>query len=633
MNAWSSFFYVYRGLTGIEKYSTLYVGKEVVIKNQDTLKNTNIEDLKMYKIKKYQLIEAPDTLDRLALDISRALLKNGRQMTARNIILAAYLLYKVKEDNSLDREYKNLANGEIPMPDEIKTAVKETVTKALWGDLINIMETNKYTLEDCFATVFSDEIISKEDKYEPMKETPKSLIDLGLKILDIKPKDKVVDVCSGVGSFLIDGAALNPDCQYLGYEININAVAISIMRADLMGTNIKINHKDALTLIEEKNRPAANKYFSNYPLVGKMRSLNMTEKQKEHMLEKYDGMRKGTSSEWIFNGLLSELIPEEGKAVAIMSKGSTWNSVDRPMRKYFVEKGLIECIISLPEKMFPGTMIETSMIVISNNNSKNIRIIDATNTCQKGRRFNEFSKEDIEKIYKATKEDSEHSKVIDYQLLKENDYTLNMTRYLKDEITFENPVPFKTVIKEIRRGAPIKASELDKLSTAEETDIQYLMLSNIKDGQIDENLPYLKNIDEKYEKYTLRHNDFILSRNNSPYKVAVAQVKNNTKIIAGGNLYMITLDEEKVDPYYIMAFFNSPLGDTVLGSISVGSVITNLSIRDISNLNIPLPPMAEQKKIAEKYYDKMIEIKNIRKKLEQAQKEIKEIFPHLTPFA
>ena len=101
-------------------------------------------------------------------------------------------------------------------------------------------------------------------------------------------------------------------------------------------------------------------------------------------------------------------------------------------------------------------------------------------------------------------------------------------------------------------GAPCTASQLDKMVSNEVTNMQYLMLANIQNGIIDNKLPYLSSIEPKYEKYCLKNNDLILSKNGYPYKVAVASVKDGQRILANGNLYIIELDESRANPYYII---------------------------------------------------------------------------------
>ena len=53
-----------------------------------------------------------------------------------------------------------------------------------------------------------------------------------------------------------------------------------------------------------------------------------------------------------------------------MSQRALINSIDTEIRKYFIENGFIEAIISLPERIFFETGIKTSLVVLSRDNSK-----------------------------------------------------------------------------------------------------------------------------------------------------------------------------------------------------------------------------------------------------------------------
>lgn len=170
------------------------------------------------------------------------------------------------------------------------------------------------------------------------------------------------------------------------------------------------------------------------------------------------------------------MLKDNGKAVAIMTNGSTWNSIDIPMRKYFVENGLVECVIALPERMFSSTMIPTTLIVMSHGN-QGVRMIDATKHFQQGRRQNEFSDKDIDLLIDALTVDHEYSKDISIEELRKNEYNLNLSRYAAGDLRFENGVPFESVIKRISRGAPCTAKQLDEMVSDCVTNMQYLMLA------------------------------------------------------------------------------------------------------------------------------------------------------------
>lgn len=56
---------------------------------------------------------------------------------------------------------------------------------------------------------------------------------------------------------------------------------------------------------------------------------------------------------------------------------------------------------------------------------------------------------------------------------------------------------------------------------------------------------------------------------------------------------------------YIIKFLNSPIAFQMMTNNSVDSARANLSLSSVSNFLIPLPPLAEQKRIVEKIEELM----------------------------
>lgn len=122
-------------------------------------------------------------------------------------------------------------------------------------------------------------------------------------------------------------------------------------------------------------------------------------------------------------------------------------------------------------------------------------MVDASELFVEGRRVNELSYENISLIINATKNDSDISMYVSAEQLRDNDYVLSMNRYIVHDVA--DGMAFGDVIKRITRGAQLNAKALDEITTTVPTDMQYLMLANIKNGLIDKELPYLKSIDKK----------------------------------------------------------------------------------------------------------------------------------------
>jgi len=569
----------------------------------------------MYENKENQRIAS-----KLSWEIANILHSYGI-FNSNTISLAAYLLHKVSQYNDpFGISIHTITDGGLDIDNNICYLAKEHISENMWEQLLNLVK--RYTPEN-FAMVTIR--TGMENEFKDSMYTPDSILKLVHRLLDVKATDKVADICCGTGSYIVSAALQENDAKYYGYDINVENSAIAQIRSELVGADAEINICDVFNLLAMDAEIKFNKVFSNYPFGLKIRNLGAGAAYLEKLSEQYAGLSKATSSDWVFNALLCDLLTDDGKAIGIMTNGSTWNTIDTPMRNYFVEQKLVECVISLPSKMFTTTNIPTTLIVFSRNN-EHIRMIDATNICQQGRRQNEFSDADIDTIIDALIVDSEYSKSVSIEEIRNNEYNLNLSRYVNDKIVYKNGEPFENAIKSITRGAPCTASQLDEMVSDSVTNMQYLMLANIQNGMIDNKLPYLSAIDKKYEKYCLKNNNLILSKNGYPYKVAVASVKEGQQILANGNLYIIELDEEKANPYYIKAFFESEQGIAALKSITVGASIPNIGVDKLKKLMIPLPPLEEQQRIAERYQAALDEIAVIKLRLEKAINKLQHIF-------
>ena len=546
---------------------------------------------------------------------------NQRAMEDRSdfTTLIIYVLYQIKRYNvKLNTTIESLVSEGIissEVADEINLTDEEWKSISVYAD-----EFKKDELK--YAILFGEAPTGNKNRFI---ETPKSIIKLANAILNIKDDDFVADYGCAYGKFLIDAALKSPDTSFVGYEIQKRNALISRIRAEILGANMKIECKDLFSAFENDELPRFSKIFANYPFGLRMKNLFWDSKTVELMSKECPRFSNATSLDWAFNFIVCKSLSRDGKAIAIMTNGSTFNSIDKPIRTYFIEKGLIESVISLPSKMFNGTSVSTSMVVFSHNN-ESVRLINAADICQEGRRFNEFNDSDIDLIMEALNKDSEYSKSFTIEKLVDNEGALYLDRYITEKPSFENSVAFESVINRITRGAGLSAKELDSISSDEETEYQYLMLANIQNGIINDELPYIKSIDNKYEKYCVKNNSLILSKNGYPYKVAVAEVEEGRTILANGNLYIIELDETKINPIYLKAFFESEIGIQMLKSITVGATIPNIGIDKLKKLEIPVPPMEKQLKVANKYKATLESIKILKERLSAELQKLNKVF-------
>ena len=201
------------------------------------------------------------------------------------------------------------------------------------------------------------------------------------------------------------------------------------------------------------------------------------------------------------------------------------------------------------------------------------------------------------------------------------------TRFLAvPEAAIKNGKPLEELVR-FGRSVAITASALDKLSV-DENDAStnyYLRLSEVHDGMVDNRLPKISCIDKKYEKYLLEDNDIILSRNGSPFKVALFNEQAGTKVLPVGNLLILRADTSKINPIYLKAYLESEQGIAGLSALLTGVAMQVISLERLKKMLVPVPDMEEQNEIAEKYLSVVDELKILNLKILNAKDRLRHV--------
>ncbi len=517
--------------------------------------------------------------------------------------------------NAKGRKYA-LKNIELfdDASDKLKN-ILETHTAEVW-DLVD-ENIEKYSDDTLTAFILFS---NRENNVKSLaNSTPKGVINLSEKILKTKNEDKFLELCSGDGSYFVETfPAIH---HYTGMENNEIANEIIYIRACVLGIEIKILQKDVLTYVGEEKYDNVFVHPSFALKIG----TNGYSADTNGKLEPSELDR--ASSDWIFASKVIECLKEKGRGISIMTNASTWNISDRNIRKAFIEKGYIEAVIALPEKLLLETGIATTLVVFSMNNEK-IRLINASECCYKGRRQNTLRKSNIQEIVELLDKDSEISTMITKEELVKNDYIIHPQRNMLVPIV-KNGIELGSVIKKISRGASIKADELDRLRAQQETSLRYVAVSNVKNGALDfsNDVQYLKEVPEKYKKYCLKKNNIILSKTGNPtFKSAVVEKEAEIELLPSANFIVIEVDETKINPYYIQAFLASEKGVRSLKNMTTGAVTSIISAENLKKILIPDLNMEEQEEIVKTYKNSIKELEILQNKLSEAKKNIEMIF-------
>lgn len=135
------------------------------------------------------------------------------------------------------------------------------------------------------------------------------------------------------------------------------------------------------------------------------------------------------------------------------------------IRRFLIEKkNYIDAIIGLPANIFYGTSIPTCILVMKKcrQSDDNILFIDASKEFEKVKTQNKLRPEHIQKIietYRTRAEIEKYSHCATLKEIEENDYNLNIPRYV-DTFEEEEEIDIKAVMAEINE-LESKRTELD----------------------------------------------------------------------------------------------------------------------------------------------------------------------------
>jgi len=139
------------------------------------------------------------------------------------------------------------------------------------------------------------------------------------------------------------------------------------------------------------------------------------------------------------------------------------------IRKYLIEeKNYLDAVIGLPANIFFGTSIPTCILVFKKCREQpdNISFIDASRHFEKVKTQNYLRDEDVDRIIDAyTKRINidKYSYVASLEKVRENDYNLNIPRYV-DTFEEEEPIDINGIADELKTlETEIKSTD-DKIS-------------------------------------------------------------------------------------------------------------------------------------------------------------------------
>lgn len=503
-------------------------------------------------------------------------------------------------------------------------------------EIKSLFETNNFNEE--IDTNFSSQIINltEEDIRKILSEntleimnysmkdndaTSKEIIDLVIHCLDIKEQDDVLDLCSGRGDFLVSLA--NQNLKLDGVEINRDNVLISKIRlAILKDINYEIINGDALT---HRFNKKYDEIFCEFPLGLRVNEFILNRMEKDLF---YTWRKPGLTADWLFINKMITLLKNTGKAAVIVPDGPLFKSMDADYRRDLLVSGVVKEIIKLPSGVIPNSNISANLIILSRHNEKNeIKFIDASQEYIE----NKIGKRQLDvkaiiDLVDDINKDENKVKIEKYnEICETEDVLLTVNSYVKkQQPNYINPHLLKEYIIDKYRGYQLTSKEQNEI-TDKNGNYELLTISNIEDGRISSNLLRINDNKRKYDRYLLKDGDVVISARGTKIKVAVAEIKNR-KIIPNGNLLVLRLNTEKINPYYLQAYLNSENGQLSLKQIQTGAIIMSINPSRIEQMKVSIVDKETQDIFVERYKRKLMELNIAQEHVKKLKYQIDNLF-------
>ncbi len=294
-----------------------------------------------------------------------------------------------------------------------------------------------------------------------------------------KREIQIYDPTSGSGSLLINiGKSVakhidNVDnIKYYAQELKQNTYNLTRMNLIMRGiipSNIEVRNADTLEddwpLFDESDPIGTYKHLSVDAVVSNPPYSQKWDPTNKEYDPRYSGYGLAPKGKADYAFLLHDLyhVLDDGIMTIVLPHGVLFRGGEEgTIRKNLIEKNNIDAIIGLPPNIFFGTGIPTIIMVLRKKRDRdNVLIIDASKGFVKEGKNNKLRACDIKRIADTVinrESIPNYSRVVEKDEIRENEYNLNIPRYVDSSDKTESWDIYSTMFG----GIPV--NEIDELN-------------------------------------------------------------------------------------------------------------------------------------------------------------------------
>ena len=550
-------------------------------------------------------------------------------------VFAAFVLYLAHESSKPTDLEENLKCR--PISNSLRHAIHDRLGDH-WKDYRPLLTSFLQSeLADCIRTVVDGEKVF--DARESGCASSLPIVELAVRLLDLKPGDTVCDLGCAAGDFIhrayFSTFTDTDDNRILGIDICADAAAIAEIRMFCDDAKVEIRRE---SFFSQTSLPSKfDKVFCDPPLG--LRGLPQDLEVRDFIRKAFPDFPELVPSmpgDWIFAARAVAAMRPGGRAVVVLLPSALSDSRGEAFRRYFIRRKLIEAVIELPAKLFSHTTVPVCMVVLGEGN-ESVKMVRGEELAYSNRRKNVIGKSHVETIAACLglapsfdpKGLDRYRVSVDNNILLKGDCCLAPKRHFAPPVAVRNSVGLGEFLSSAKRGATITSRDLDALACEEETPFLYISSGDIADGVPAAKLVNLREIPPAGQPYCAENGDIVISRvlaSGAGFKSAVIETPPGKTVLPNGNLWVVTVDREKADPYFIKACLDSDYGQRFLANNSSGTVLLTFGYRTLEEFPIPALPLARQRAIGEICRNRVRRFAELRDQLAVAKAELSGVF-------
>ncbi|MGI9249700.1 MAG: type I restriction-modification system subunit M [Pseudohongiellaceae bacterium] len=295
--------------------------------------------------------------------------------------------------------------------------------------------------------------------------TPHKVSELVAKLCNPKKGARICDPACGSSGLLLEAAQAVGDRNYslYGMEVNGSTWALCRMNMFLHGADsARIEWCDTLTspaLVEKDRLMKFDNIVANPPF--SLKKWGADEAQSDPWHRFWRGVPPKSKGDYAFiSHMIEAAVAKKGRIATVVPHGVLFRGgAEGRIREKLLEENLLDAVIGLPNNLFPTTTIPVAILVFDRSREKggtrarqkDVLFIDASREYESGKNQNSLLDKHVAKIlkaYRARKNIERYAHKASYKELKENDFNLNIPRYV-DTFEEEEEIDIKAVQKEI----------------------------------------------------------------------------------------------------------------------------------------------------------------------------------------